>query len=372
MYIKEQNCVMNHAGSMMKKGKMLRIATYGAGRDYENFLLLMKSNKLVYDDKIVLLVDGDQTKWGQLRGDLLINSPAKLKEVPIDAVVITSLKYAFEIENILRKEYPELKYYTIGAYREKKTIEYHYQINLLRNKKRKDYSFEEFDDKSIVIYTAIIGDYDELHDPLYVDQGVDYVCFTDQENITSDIWQIKSIEYSGDLDRRLLTRQYKLMPHRFLPQYNTSVWMDASMQIIGSILELIHEYQVSSDMLFFPHEGTCIYDITLGEQYREKKQVLLQQMVTYYEKGYPLDNGIIAGGFLARNHNLKTVISVMEEWYSQTELFSKRDQLSLPYALWRQNTPYDLICDYMYHNRYFKVYDHKPLSYLKRDVRREW
>ena len=345
----------------------MRIAAYGAGRDYENFLLLVRSNETVYDDDIVMLVDGDQSKWGQKRGLLLIENPTRLNEAQIDAVIITSLRYALEIEKVLREHYPALEYFTIGSYREKKTIEYHYHMNLQRNNVRKDLAFQKFDYQSMVIYTAIVGDYDELHDPLFVDPGVDYICFTDQKNISSKIWKIRSIEDEEKIDRRLLTRKYKLMPHRYLQKYNTSVWMDASMQITKSIKELIQRYQVSSDMLFFPHEGTCIYDIALGEQYREKKERLLKQMVSYYEEGYPIDNGIIFGGFLARNHNQKSVVEAMEEWYSQVCTFSKRDQLSLPYVLWKHNVPYDLINDYIYKNESYIVNDHKMLSYVKQE-----
>ncbi len=346
----------------------MKIAAYGAGKDFENFLLLMRSNKTIYDDEIVMLVDGDQSKWGQKRGDLTIESPNALVKASIDAVVITSLRYADEIEKGLKEKYPELKYYTIGGYREKKTIEYHYHANMERNLQNKEDSFHKFNDDSMVIYTGIFGDYDELHEPLVIDPKVDYICFTDQANIKSDVWKIKHVENNANIDLRLFTRQFKLMPHRFLPEYATSVWMDASMQITNSIVELIHKYQVCSDMLFFPHEGTCIYDIALGEQYREKKEKLLRQMVTYYEDGYPIDNGIIFGGFLVRNHNQNRVIDAMEEWYSHVEKYSMRDQLSLPYVLWKQNLSYDLTCESIYRNDYYQILDHKSLAYVNQKM----
>lgn len=342
----------------------MKIAAYGAGRDFENYLLLMRSNKTIYDDEIVMLVDGDQSKWGQKRGDRTIESPDALATSAIDAVVITSLRYEDEIEKGLKEKYPELKYYTIGGYREKKTIEYHYHANMERNLQNKEDSFHKFDDDSMVIYTGIFGDYDELHEPLVIDPKVDYICFTDQANIKSDVWKIKHVENNANIDLRLFTRQFKLMPHRFLPEYTTSVWMDASMQITNSIVELIHKYQVCSDMLFFPHEGCCIYDVALDLQLREKKEKLLRQIVTYYEAGYPVDNGLIFGGFLVRNHNQKKVIEVMEEWYSQVENLSFRDQISLPYVLWKKNASYDLIHECRYDNDYYKNHYHKPLAYV--------
>ncbi len=41
-----------------------------------------------------------------------------------------------------------------------------------------------------VIYTAIIGGYDELVEPDYKPEGWDFVCFTDRE-LESDIWEIR-------------------------------------------------------------------------------------------------------------------------------------------------------------------------------------
>ena len=40
-------------------------------------------------------------------------------------------------------------------------------------------------DKRIVVYTAITGNYDELKEPIFIDQNIDYVCFTNNKNIKS-------------------------------------------------------------------------------------------------------------------------------------------------------------------------------------------
>ena len=343
----------------------MKIAAYGAGRDFENFLLLLRSNDKVYNDEIVLLVDSDQEKWGKHLGKYLVEPPAMLENQEFDILVITSLRYIYEIGDFINKEYPGLGFYSIQSYRDKKTIDYHIRINNERNRQNNNYFFKRFDDGRMVIYTAIFGDYDELHEPLVVDSGIDYICFTDQKTISSDIWKIKYVENENQIDNRLLTRRYKLMPHRYLSEYDTSIWMDASMQITESILDLIKNNQNCANMLFFPHEGTCIYDVALSLQMREKKECLLKQIFTYYQDGYPMDNGLIFGGFLVRNHNQRDVVDAMESWYAQVELFSKRDQISLPYVLWKNHIPYDLICAYRCSNKYFKIYEHKLLSYAK-------
>ena len=43
------------------------------------------------------------------------------------------------------------------------------------------------------IYTAIIGDYDNLYTPKIVTEGWDYICFTDNKKLKSDFWTIKYV-----------------------------------------------------------------------------------------------------------------------------------------------------------------------------------
>ena len=40
------------------------------------------------------------------------------------------------------------------------------------------------------IYTSLFGDYDEWHEPKYVQEGCDYFLFTDQIYLTSDRYLI--------------------------------------------------------------------------------------------------------------------------------------------------------------------------------------
>jgi hypothetical protein len=45
----------------------------------------------------------------------------------------------------------------------------------------------------IVCYTCITGSYDKLHDPLIVPSGIDFICFTNNSNLKSNIWKIRPI-----------------------------------------------------------------------------------------------------------------------------------------------------------------------------------
>ena len=45
----------------------------------------------------------------------------------------------------------------------------------------------------IVVYTCITGDYDKLIDPQFIDAGVDYICYTNNNTLNSNVWQIRSV-----------------------------------------------------------------------------------------------------------------------------------------------------------------------------------
>ena len=72
---------------------------------------------------------------------------------------------------------------------------------------------QDFENSRLVIYTAIIGDYDTLKEPEYIDENCDYICFTDNWELTSDIWQIRLVENTS-LDSTRLQRMYKVLPQQ--------------------------------------------------------------------------------------------------------------------------------------------------------------
>lgn len=49
----------------------------------------------------------------------------------------------------------------------------------------------------IAVYTSILGEYDELMDPLYIDKECKYICFTNNKKVHSDIWEIRDLPGGG-------------------------------------------------------------------------------------------------------------------------------------------------------------------------------
>lgn len=60
---------------------------------------------------------------------------------------------------------------------------------------------------NFVVYTALFGDYDNLIDPKEKYEGCDFIYFTDQKHLKSDIWEIRIVE-DIDLPLNMMNRKY--------------------------------------------------------------------------------------------------------------------------------------------------------------------
>ena len=342
---------------------MQKIVLFGAGGTLQNFLREIKYSPQFQEDEIVAICDNDESKFGKKIDTYIVQKPVSLKSLYYDAIVITSL-YTKEIKEILRQKYGIAeKILSLEEYRISAAIAYNVQMNKARNNgnylNRQDMSNKN----SIVIYTAIIGDYDELKDPKQVLNDCSYVCFTDRENIKSDVWQIRYVD-SGE-DPRKTVREYKMFPHKFLSEYETSIWVDASLQLRGNMWEYIEKYQYSSPILLFPHPyRICIYEEAAAciHYGMAEKDVILKQINTYYENGYPVNNGLVCGGCIVRQHQNREIQILMEEWWKEVCTYSKRDQLSLPYLMWKNQINYDLCDEFIEDNEWIKKSSHKLLK----------
>ena len=68
--------------------------------------------------------------------------------------------------------------------------------------------------KKIIVYTGLFDSYDKLIDPLFIHERIKYVCFTNNINLKSKIWNIIQINEKGS--GRHLNRKIKILPHVYL------------------------------------------------------------------------------------------------------------------------------------------------------------
>lgn len=333
----------------------MNFVIYGAGYNCNVFFDYYLRNKEVFaNDSIIAIVDNDPPKWGMKKHGITIVPPEVINYEKVDCAVITpndnvGIYKDYEIK------YPEIKLYSIKEFTQYKNINYQYKKNLNKNS-GKTGDFHKFSNDSLVIYTAITKGYDNLKSPQYIIPNAKYICFTDDETIKSDVWEIRGVD--GGVSDRML----KILPHRFLNEYETSIWVDANIQIIGDLSEYATKYQRNANVLFFPHGiRKCIYEEIAACIYLNKadKLELINQAMRYKMEGYPFDNNLLCGGCIVRNHNMTKIQNVMELWWKEYLQGAKRDQIGLPYVFWKENTEYDLSNENIYNNKWFRVDKHR-------------
>ena len=190
------------------------------------------------------------------------------------------------------------------------------------------------------VFTVVVGGFEELLDqPCAQGSEVDFICFTDSYEAESATWQTRLFKPRFPSDNARSSRWPKINPHLFLPEYEESLYIDASVRLrqkpevifedllppgVG-LTAMAHAYRDSvRDEFVAVKEGDAL----------EAPWVLAEQL-SHYEKHYPnsLEMKPLNGGFLLRRHKRPDVIRAMEIWYSHVLRYSRRDQLSFRIAL---------------------------------------
>ena len=117
--------------------------------------------------------------------------------------------------------------------------------------------------KRFVIYSAIIGKYDEILQPLVVDDRFDYVMFSDHlPEGNQGVWQIRRIEYTNPIQTKI-ARYVKTHPELLLPQYEASLWHDANIRIKGQCVydRFVELVEKGVPIASIKHTGwDCVYE----------------------------------------------------------------------------------------------------------------
>ena len=163
-----------------------------------------------------------------------------------------------------------------------------------------------------VIYTSVFGCTEEnnyhLHNPDIELKGYDFICFTDNPNFKSDIWDVRLVKplYT---DGARSAKRYKLLPHRYLNEYDISVWIDIEVKITKDIDDLVKKSLHFDNLAILNHElcgksttgnlnvRKCVYEEArfikwLGDnnpkkQYKDNMDIINNQVERDKLDGYP-------------------------------------------------------------------------------------
>jgi hypothetical protein len=225
----------------------------------------------------------------------------------------------------------------------------------------------------IAIYTCITGGYDDIKPPLVTTKGVDYLCFTDQASRITNGWQFKEIPKNLNLNNKDLNRFLKMHPHIILSEYDLTIYIDGSIQIVGGLTELINEIIKSKELIFlYDHPfRSCIYKESVANIHYAHDIIfrIVKQMRKYHQIGFPENFGLFECGIIFCKRSA-SVSALMENWWEEYCLHSKRDQLSFTYCVWRNNITIGRLgkSDHRFTHKYFKFINHYKKISIKSNL----
>ncbi len=197
------------------------------------------------------------------------------------------------------------------------------------------YMKEKIKFPKIVVFSSCTNSYDEIRCPKYLDPKFEYVLFTDSEEYESGIWNIRRVPY-WSCDPTRISRFVKTHPHYLFGDYDVAIWVDTNICIAGDISEEIAKFLDSGKPIgaFYHPLRKSIYDeaakcIELG---KDDIDEINQQINRYKSLSYD-NNDLIESNFMMFNIKHPKLSNIMNTWWAEIDRFSKRDQLSLNFAI---------------------------------------
>lgn len=210
----------------------------------------------------------------------------------------------------------------------------------------------------IAVITASMGGIDK---PLpFVDQDIEFTRFYITEQNAFPFHSINS---------RLAAKYYKMLAHRFVPNYDIYIWFDASVEIKGSnfISTMVAQLQ-KSDIVISKHpyretmkqEIDFIYnELKNGNQYLKTRydiNALKKEVECYGDLP-----GLYSCGLFARKNDF-WVNRAFDDWFIKNIQWSYYDQFSFIKVVHDYNLKLN-VADWgnFYSNDFYKLHKHTKL-----------
>lgn len=219
-----------------------------------------------------------------------------------------------------------------------------------------------------LVYTCVIGGYDRVFPPAVRPQAADFVIVTDDPNVKVPGWQTLIVDVSNFASATLANRYYKMLMHRVLPDYGISTYVDGNIRLLGNMDDFVARTHRAGDALtLFPHDrrdtvsaeiATCI---ALGKL--RQPAMAQARYASYLEEGFADGAGLVEAGIIVKDHTHPGTDQAMDLWWNEYRAAPTRDQLSLPYILWKTGVPVGFH-DFNYRspNSWFGVYPHRAAA----------
>ena len=284
-----------------------KICVYGLGKTYKKYI---SSVTACYSLRVDYYSDRDienKTVKNKISKDRLL-----LIEEDVLLVIMTGKKYEDEVaaEFQPKANIKVIKFSQIET--DRKYIEYFLEYSSFNVKNKKK--------KKIAVYTYISNKYDELIEPMIIDDKCDYYFISDiPPNPSSlfnwiDIRTIIPQRINNPIDQN---RYCKMHGSEIFNEYQYSIYLDGHLQVIGEISKFIAKIS-DIGLALYNHpqrndiyaEGMAVCNCGMGDANEVKRQLR-----RYMDEGMPIKYGLFMCGVIVRDNRNKLADKIMHEWF---------------------------------------------------------
>ena len=215
-----------------------------------------------------------------------------------------------------------------------------------------------------LIYKAVFNDYDRVYPPVVPEEGVDYVILTDNGQTAAPGWQTMTVDAARFETPKEANLYYRALIHRILPGYDASLYIDGNVRLLGPSKRLFETLlQSKAAIMLHRHPLRNSVSEEAAAVIKGKKTSAVDrvkdELNCYRSDGFPDDIGLGETTVMLKNHRHPKLDAAMEMWWTLFAKHATRDQLSLPYVLWK--TELDVLWvseSFRDPNPYFALYPH--------------
>lgn len=199
--------------------------------------------------------------------------------------------------------------------------------------------------KKYCIYKCVFGNYDIVLPPLIVSPICDYLVITDDANFSAPGWKKQIVSVEQFASPKTANLFFRALYHKQLTGYEASLYLDGNIQIAGDVAFLFEEFvnrgvalglQLHPDRRSVEEEVKACIRLSLLKR-PEDGWVELE---SYRSFGFPDNIGLFESNIIFKNHRVIGLDDAMSEWYDEFCKFRQRDQISLPYVIWKSGVSY--------------------------------
>ena len=209
----------------------------------------------------------------------------------------------------------------------------------------------------MIIYTCVTNN-DTLHP---VQETGKHYCYTNR-SMSQDGWDCLPLE-NTEKDNARTARWHKTQAD--ILKNKETIWIDGKVELLQN-LYWFYKHLKTYDLVLLKHpKRNCIYEeakkvIEIG---KAPPRLVLEQVEKYQKSNMPSNFGLFETCIIGRKANLP----LNDLWWNEIKNHSHRDQISLPFLLYKYEVKTKIIEININDNPYFKIHHH-PFKDHSQDI----